>query len=296
MDTAVLSSWNDGPVKRAILDFVALVTDPGDSYVAPAERVACFDNDGTLCVEKPLPPQLDFIFGAWKDEIRADPSLATKQPYKGLVEGDADFFAGVSRQDPEVIQVVEEAIARTWNGVTPAEFEADVRAWVATKRDSRFHRPTTELVYQPMRELFDLLRANESRVFICSGGGRDFMRVFAQGLWGMNMENVIGSAPDVEYVDGRIVRTDRVYGAMALGPGKPAHIFARTGQLPLLAGGNADIDMEMLESARFALLIDHDDSEREYAYTAGAEQALARAPGAGWAVVSMKDDWNQIFT
>ncbi|MGB7979954.1 MAG: HAD family hydrolase [Candidatus Nanopelagicales bacterium] len=258
--------------------------------------MACFDNDGTLCVEKPLPPQLDFIFGAWQAEIRAAPSLGQEQPYKGLAEGDSDFFADVSRQDPEAIQLLEEAIARTWKGLTPAQFESDVRAWAATQHNARFDRPATDLIYQPMRELFDLLRANDFRVFICSGGGRDFMRVFALELWGMNLENVIGSAPELEYVDGRILRTDRVYGAMALGPGKPAHIFARTGQLPLLAGGNADIDMEMLASARFALLIDHDDAEREYAYTTGAEQALARAPEGGWAVVSMKDDWNQIFT
>ena len=146
-----------------------------------------------------------------------------------------------------------------------------------------------------MLELFAYLKANDFRVFVCSGGGRDFMRVFAEETWGIFKEDVIGSAPEYEYRDGQLVRTERILGGLALGPGKPEHIFARTGRLPVFAGGNADVDIEMLEVARFGLLLDHDDAEREFAYTKGAEKSLAAAAEHGWTVVSMKDDWATVF-
>lgn len=155
--------------------------------------------------------------------------------------------------------------------------------------------PYVELVYRPMLELFELLRANDFRVFVCSGGGRDFMRVFAEETWGIYKENVIGSAAAYTYADGKLVRASGTLGGLDLGPGKPEHIFATTGRLPLFAGGNADVDIEMLESARFALLVAHDDEEREFSYTAGAESALGMAEEVGWTVVSMKDDWIAVF-
>jgi phosphoserine phosphatase len=144
-------------------------------------------------------------------------------------------------------------------------------------------------------ELFDLLRDHGFRVFVCSGGGRDFMRVFAEELWGVHKENVIGSAADYTYADGQIVRGQEMLGRLNLGPGKPENIFAQTGRLPVFAAGNADVDIEMLASATFALLINHDDAEREFAYTASAEASRATAAERGWTVVSMKDDWNTLY-
>jgi hypothetical protein len=146
-----------------------------------------------------------------------------------------------------------------------------------------------------MLELFDFLRANQFRVFVCSGGGRDFMRAFAEETWGIYKENVIGSAAAYTYADGKIVRSEAFLGGLDVGPGKPEHIFAQTGRLPLFAGGNADVDIEMLQSARFALLVNHDDEEREFAYAQGAETALAKATELGWTVVSMKNDWTTVF-
>jgi hypothetical protein len=152
-----------------------------------------------------------------------------------------------------------------------------------------------QLVYKPMLELLEFLKAHEFRVFVCSGGGRDFMRVFAEETWGIFKENVIGSAADYTFTDGKIVRSQEILGGLALGAGKPEHIFAQTGRLPLLAGGNADVDIEMLEAAKFAVLVNHDDDEREFAYTAAAERSLARAKELGWTVVSMKTDWTTVF-
>jgi phosphoserine phosphatase len=146
-----------------------------------------------------------------------------------------------------------------------------------------------------MLELLDLLKANDFRVFVCSGGGRDFMRVFAEETWGINRENVIGTAAEYSYTDGRIVRGEHALGGVDIGPGKPEHIFAQTGRLPVFAGGNADVDIEMLESSRFSVLLNHDDAEREFAYTSGGDASLAKAKELGWTVVSMKDDWITVF-
>jgi phosphoserine phosphatase len=147
-----------------------------------------------------------------------------------------------------------------------------------------------------MLELFELLQENGFRVFVCSGGGRDFMRVFAEETWGVNKENVIGSAAEYTYTaDGGIVREAGILGRLNLGPGKPEHIFAQTGRLPVFAGGNADVDIEMLESATFAVLINHDDPDREFAYTTAAEASIAKAAELGWTVVSMKNDWITVY-
>jgi phosphoserine phosphatase len=166
---------------------------------------------------------------------------------------------------------------------------------MAAARQPKLGVSYLDLVYQPMLELFDLLKRNGFRVFVCSGGGRDFMRVFAEETWGVYRENVIGSAAAYTYVDGGVVRGEEILGNLNLGPGKPEHIFAQTGRLPVFAGGNADIDIEMLESARFALLINHDDPDREFAYTAAAEASMAKAAQLGWTVVSMKDDWSTVY-
>jgi phosphoserine phosphatase len=290
-----MPSWIDGEVKSAITDFFRSVTEPGDSFVPVADRIATFDNDGTLWVEQPVPPQFDFLLRRWAKEAQEDTSLASQQPYKAILEKDQVFFEGLTTQDPTVVMSLEQAVARSWAGTTPAVFDAQVREWVETIKQPKFGVGYTELLYKPMLELFEFLKAHDFRVFVCSGGGRDFMRVFAEETWGIFKEDVIGSASEYEYVDGRLVRTDRILGGLALGPGKPEHIFARTGRLPVFAGGNADVDIEMLTVASFAVLVNHDDDEREYAYTRGAERSLTAAKEHGWTIVSMKNDWATIF-
>jgi phosphoserine phosphatase len=294
-DTA-LTSWKDGPAKQAILDFVtATTTEGGPGFFPPADRIASFDNDGTLWVEQPLPPQFDFVFRRWAEEVKEEPSLAARQPYKGLLEKDMTFLAGVATQDPEVVGTLLKAFSRTWAGTTPEQFDGEVREWLQTVKQPKLGVPYVELVYRPMLELLDYLKANEFRVFVCSGGGRDFMRVFAEETWGIHKENVIGSAAEYTYADGKILRAEHALGSLDVGPGKPEHIFAQTGRVPLFAGGNADVDIEMLEAARFSLLVNHDDAEREFGYVKGAEKSLDKAAELGWTVVSMKDEWSTVF-
>jgi phosphoserine phosphatase len=292
----LLPSWNEGVAKAAILDFVERVTTPGPDYVAVPDRIAAFDNDGTLWVEVPMPPQFDFVFRRWREEVAAHPSLADIQPYKALIENDPAFLRGVAAQDPDVVESILQAFARSWEGSTPAEFDAQVREWLTTVKQPTMGVLYKDLVYLPMLELFDLLRDNGFRVFVCSGGGRDFMRVFAEETWGIHKENVIGSAAEYTYADGILVRGSGIVGSINLGPRKPESIFAQAGRLPVLAGGNSDGDIEMLDVASFALVIRHDDAEREFAYTTSAEESLAMAEERGWTVVSMKDDWNAVFT
>jgi phosphoglycolate phosphatase-like HAD superfamily hydrolase len=291
----MLASWNDGPAKQAIVGFLEGATSPGEAYLEPAERVACFDNDGTMWIEQPLPVQLDFIFRALAAAAQKDSSLAEKQPYKAILEQDKEFFADVGQQKPEAIMALEEALANNWHGTRPSEFDAEVGRYLEAAKSEKFDKPYTELVYKPMQELFDLLREHEFRVFVCSGGGRDFMRAIAESAWGLNKEDVIGTAAQYEYKDGELYRSDKVLGGIALGPGKPEHIFATAGRLPAFAGGNADVDIEMLESAQFSILIVHDDDEREFAYTAGAEKSVAAAEDQSWTLVSVKNDWKVVF-
>jgi phosphoglycolate phosphatase-like HAD superfamily hydrolase len=295
MGEQVLASGNDGPARGAITEFVTAATVPGPGFIAAADRIATFDNDGTLWVEQPMPPQFDFVFGHWAEEMKADPSLAHQQPYKAIMERDPAFLAGVATQDPEVIETLLQAFGRSWAGTTPEEFEAQVRRWLTTATQPKLGRRYAELVYKPMLELFDYLKAHDFRVFVCSGGGRDFMRVFAEETWGVPKENVIGTAAEYRYTDGRMVRAEHALGTLDVGPGKPEHIFAQTGRLPAFAGGNADVDIEMLGAATFSIILSHDDDAREFAYTDAAEASFAQAAERGWTVVSMKNDWNTVF-
>lgn len=290
-----LMSWTDGAAKQAVLAFVNGATQEGDGFIDPADRIAVFDNDGTLWIEQPLPVQLDFIFRALAEAAQKDPTLADTEPYKAILERDAAFFQAVSQQRPDAIRSLEEALARTWLGSTPDEFEAQVAAYMQKSTSERFGVPYPELVYKPMLELFQLLEANGFRVFVCSGGGRDFMRVIAESAWGIPREHVIGTAPSYTYDNGVIRRGGELLGGLALGSGKPEHIFAYAGRMPAFAGGNADVDIEMLESAAFAMLVVHDDPDREFAYTAAAEKSVEAARTGGWTVVSMKDDWTTVF-
>ena len=242
-----------------------------------------------------MPPQFDFVFGKWAEEVKADPSLAAQQPYKAIIEKDPAFFVGLATQDPEIVGTLLKAFARSWAGTTPDEFEAQVRVWLDTVKQPKLGKLYIDLVYKPMLELFDLLKAHEFRVFVVSGGGREFMRVFAEDAFGIYKENVIGTAAEYNFTDGKIVRAEQALGGLDVGKGKPEHIFAQTGRLPVFAGGNADVDIEMLSAATFAVLINHDDDEREFAYTNGGEKSLAKAKELGWTVVSMKDDWKNVY-
>jgi phosphoserine phosphatase len=295
MSDTVLKSWNDGKAKEAILGFIKRAITKGPDFIPLADRIATFDNDGTLWVEQPMPPQFDFVFGHWAEEIKADPSLAQLQPYKALVEKDPSFLAGVATQDPQVIKALLEAFGRSWKGTTPEEFESEVRHWLDTAKQPKLGVRYVELVYKPMLELLDLLRANDFRVFVCSGGGRDFMRVFAEEAFGVYKENVIGTAAEYSYAEGKITRGEQTLGNLDVGPGKPEHIFAQTGRLPVFAGGNADVDIEMLSAAPFSVIVNHDDAEREFAYTNGADTAFGKAKELGWTVISMKNDWKTVF-
>lgn len=289
-----LKSWNDGPVKQSIINFLDSTVEEGLDYVKPEDRIATFDNDGTLWVERPTPVQLNFLFLAFAKRVQNEPSLADKQPYKAILERDKIFFQNVIEQKPEAIIALEEVLAREWAGKTPDEFEADVKEYFATVKPEKFASHFTQLIYKPMLELFDLLNDYKYRIFICSGGGRDFMRVISEEAWGIFKENVIGSAAEYEYNNGTLKRSTVLRG-IALGPGKVEHIFARTGRFPVFAVGNGDVDIEMLESAKFKLFINHDDDKREYAYENGAEKILAIAKEKNFTIVSMKNDWKEIF-
>ncbi len=295
MTTEQLASWNEGPAKKAIVEFVSAATEAGPGFVEVADRIATFDNDGTLWVEQPLPPQFDFVFRKWAQEIKADPSMAAQEPYKSLLAKDPAYLAALGVQDPKAVEPLLSAFTRSWAGTAPEEFDAQVREWLESVKQPQLGVPYVELVYRPMLELLDLLKAHEFRVFVVSGGGRDFMRVFAEETWGIYKENVIGTAADYTYTDGKIVRGEQLLGNVDVGAGKPEHIFAATGRLPVFGGGNADVDIEMLTAATFSVLVNHDDGDREFAYTSGAEKSLAKAHELGWTVVSMKDDWNTVF-
>jgi len=291
-----LSSWNDTPTIQAILDFVAQTADEkSPDYIQPTERVAAFDNDGTLWVEQPAPAQTGLLLGKLVEQVRADPSLAAEDPYKGIVNQDPVFLQALAQQVPETVIAFLSGVGKAWEGTTPEAYEAEVRAFLTATQHPRYDRPWTDLIYQPMLELFELLREFDWRVFVCSGGGRDFMRVFSEEALGIYRENIIGSAPEFAYVDGQLVRQNALHGNISLGPGKLEHIYARTGRTAPFAGGNGDVDLEMLQEARFRLVVVHDDSEREYVVTAGAEKLLAAGREGGWTMVSMKDDWKTIF-
>jgi phosphoglycolate phosphatase-like HAD superfamily hydrolase len=297
MSDSWLASWSDGAAKRAIVKFVTSAEVEGSpDFVPAADRVAAFDNDGTLWVEKPAPVQAAFVLGKLTERVEADPSLAQQEPYRALVDDDEPFHRALAEQDPGAVASLLEAIGSAWEGTTFEDYETDAAEYLASWRHERFGLRFAGVVYQPMLELFDYLRAHGWRLFVCSGGGRDFMRVICEETWGLPRENVIGSAPEFAYHDGELVRRTALHGPLALGPGKPEYIFARTGRLPRFAAGNGDVDVEMLESAQFALLVVHDDDEREYAYTDGAEKALAVAERSDWTTVSVKNDWKVMFT
>ncbi|MHC4958288.1 MAG: HAD family hydrolase [Planctomycetota bacterium] len=293
-----LPSWNDGPAKQSILDFVKKVTTKGPDFVKPAERIAVFDNDGTLWSERPFYFQLQFVL----DRIRAlapkHPEWKTTQPFQAVLEN--DMQAVVASGEEGLLKLVLAADA----GATTEEYDKIVRDWLATARHPRFDRPYTDLVYQPMLELLAYLRANGFRTWIVSGGGVAFMRPWAERVYGIPPEQVIGSriGTRFELRDGKpvIVREPKLV-HIDDKEGKPVAIEQIIGRRPIAAFGNSDGDLQMLQwSTGFGLIVRHTDKEREWAYDRTShvgrlDKALDEAPKRGWTVVDMKKDWKVVY-
>jgi hypothetical protein len=302
---APLPSWTDGPAKQAIIAFVGKVTTAGSpDFVAPPDRIATFDNDGTLWSEQPIYFQLAFALDRVKAVAPQHPEWKTKQPYKAVLEGDTNALAASGEKG------LLELMAATHTGMTSDEFTKSVSDWIATAKHPRFKRPYTDLVYQPMLELLMYLRANSFKTFIVSGGGIEFMRPWTENVYGIPPEQVVGSSgvtrfelradgmpvlikePKVEFVDD--------------GPGKPVGINRFIGRRPILAFGNSDGDQQMLEwtaagkGARFMGLVHHTDAAREWAYDRQShigklDKALDEAAKRQWTVVDMKTDWKVVY-
>ncbi len=291
----MLESWNDGPAKSAIVDFISRAVDD----VPAVERVAVFDNDGTLWCEKPAYIQLDFLVRRLAEQARADPELADRQPYRAAAAGDLGWFGdAVTRHyngDDSELKYLAGGILSAFAGMTVEEHADRVKAFFATAEHPTLRRPYTACGYPPMIELLRCLEDNGFTTYIASGGGRDFMRPVTEALYGIPPERVIGSSVGLDFSDGDLRTTSRPE-FLDDGPVKPVRIWGRTGRRPILAAGNSNGDIEMLEFARgLRLLVLHDDPDREFAYTAGAEKALARADSEGWIVVSMRNDWTRVF-
>lgn len=288
----VLPSWNDGDAKARVVEAIQSLSDERlGGFVAPEQRIATFDNDGTLWCEKPTYIQALFLVARWKEMAEEDPTLKDVQPYRAAAEGDHVWFADIHEHTEEVVK----AVCAAYQGITTDQFEDAVGKFFASARHPRFDAPLTALTYRPMRELLDLLRQSGFKVFLTTGGGRDFVRAVSEDLFCLGRENVIGSSAVLEYGDGKLIRKPALTKPLDDGPGKPVHIYERIGRPPLLAVGNADGDIPMLEMSRVAVLLRHDDAEREYAYHKGAENALVAAERGGWIVVSMKSDFARIF-
>jgi phosphoserine phosphatase len=299
-----LPSWNDTGPKKAIVEFVDRVTKEGSpDFVPVPERIATFDNDGTLWSEKPVPFQLLFAFDQVKAMAPKHPEWKTKQPFSSLLKGDMQGLAASGEKG------VLEIVALTHTGMTTDEFTRSVGDWIASAKHPKTGRLYTEMVYQPMLELLSYLRANGFKTFVVSGGGVEFMRPWTERVYGIPPEQVVGSAGKLklETRDGKPVLVKLAeLDLMNDKEGKPVGIQSRIGRRPIAAFGNSDGDLQMLEwamagdGARFALFVHHDDANREFAYDRadklqqfdkGWDEAVAK----GWTVVSMKDDWKTIY-
>jgi hypothetical protein len=299
-----LPSWNDGPAKKAIIDFVARTTTQGSpAFVPVRERIATFDNDGTLWTEKPMYTQVAFTLDRVKTLAPKHPEWKQQQPFKAVLDGDLKAMAATGESG------LTKLMMETQSGMTTSEFEQIVSEWLATAKHPRFRRPYTECVYQPMLELLDYLRASGFKTYIVSGGGIEFMRPWTEKVYGIPPEQVVGSSiktkfemrdgqpvlmrlPEVDFTDDKT--------------GKPVGINRFIGRRPVAAFGNSDGDQQMLEwtaagkGARFMLLVHHTDAAREYAYDRQSsighlDKALDEANAKGWIVVDMKRDWKTVF-
>ena len=295
-----LPSWNEGPARMAIEAYLERIDD-----VPVAERVAVFDNDGTLWCEKPAYPQTQFLVDELRGQAAADPELAANPVVAALLDGGFEAAAAHG------LGAVAEALLRVHEGQTTEEFVTVAARWYAEARHPRFGVPYTAMAFQPMLELLDLLRAHEFRVFIVTGGGVEFVRAVGHEMYGVRPDDIVGSAVQVrvERRDGRLVlvREAKLLGSPNEGEPKPVNIQVHIGQRPLVAAGNSAGDREMLEHAdggerpSLCLVVNHDDAEREYAYAGAsatdptAEPILDTAQARGWTVVSMRDDWKRVF-
>lgn len=296
MSVGELQSWRDGPSKSAIVDFVQDAV----ARVEPEERVAVFDNDGTLWCEKPMYIQLDFLVRRFAEQARQDPSLRDKQPYKSAYTGDLQWLGDAVKKhyqgDDTDLKPLLGAILKAHHEITVDEHRSRVEAFFAEAKHPTLGRPYTACGYRPMIELLRYLEANGFMNYIVSGGGRDFMRPITTALYGIPPERVVGSTVGLAYRDGHLYTTDQPE-FLDDGPMKPVRLWSRIGRRPILAAGNSNGDIEMLEFTRgMRLLVLHDDADREFDYTAGAEKALDQAAKENWTVVSMRDDWATVFS
>ncbi|WP_244628044.1 HAD family hydrolase [Stappia taiwanensis] len=304
MSTELLPSWGEGEAKAAIVDFVTAVTTEGSSdYVPPADRVATFDNDGTLWSEQPLYVQLAFALDRIRDLAGDHPEWRDTEPFKSVLAGD---MAGVIATGKHGLAQI---LAASHTGMSSEEFSRIAADWIATARHPKSGKLYTSMIYQPMLELLDYLRKNGFEIYIVSGGGIEFMRPWAEKVYGIPPENVIGSSIRTRYElrDGqpvlmRLPEIDHIDDK----EGKPVGINKFIGKRPIAAFGNSDGDFQMLEwttsgeGRRLGLLIHHDDAEREVAYDRTSaigklDRGLDEAPERGWVIVSMKTDWTRIF-
>jgi phosphoglycolate phosphatase-like HAD superfamily hydrolase len=306
---AGLSNWRDTPTRQAIVAFVDQVCGRDGSTPVPVEeRVAVFDNDGTLWCEKPMPIQLDFILRRLVEMAEADEALRTRQPWKAAYERDYGWLGAVMDQhyagDDTNVAVLAGGILAAFEGVSVEDFEARADAFLRSAQHPTLGRGYLATAYAPMVQLLAYLEANGFSNYIASGGGRDFMRPISAEVYGIARQRVIGSTAALEYVsdeDGGTIRHLPAADYLDDGPEKPIRIWSRTGRRPLLAGGNSNGDVPMLhftqhpDKPSLRLLVLHDDAEREFAYTGGAERALEQAAGDGWTIVSMRDDWETVF-
>jgi phosphoglycolate phosphatase-like HAD superfamily hydrolase len=301
----MLDSWNDGPTKSAIVDFVGRVTTPGGADFLPGEaRVAVFDNDGTLWAEKPAYIQLDFLVRRLAEQAAADASLKDKQPYQAAAAADLSWFGNAVTKhyngDDTEIKILAGAVLSAFKGLTVEEHAERVKAFFADGRHPTLNRPYTACGYSPMVELLRYLEANGFTNYIASGGGRDFMRPITAQMYGLPPERVIGSSVGLDFKDGQLLTTSRPE-FLDDGPIKPVRIWGRTGRRPILVAGNSNGDIQMLEYTQavgpsLCLLVLHDDADREFDYVAGAEKAISAAKAKGWTVVSIREDWLTVFS
>ena len=300
----LLPSWNDGPVKKSLVLFVERVTTVGSlDFVPVAERIAVFDNDGTLWCEKPVPVQLFFALDRVKTLLPQHPEWKDKEPFASLLKGDLKTAAGGGER------AIMELFMATHTGMTTVEFESIVKDWIATAKHPTTGKRFVDMTYQPMLEVLTYLKANGFKNYIVSGGGIEFMRPWAEVAYGIPPEQVIGSSVKTKFElrDGRpvILRLPELNFNDDKG-GKPVGIQQHIGRWPIAAFGNSDGDLQMLQyigagkGRRFCLYVHHDDSDREYAYDrtdhlAKLDQGLDEATSHGWTIASMKDDWKTIF-
>jgi phosphoglycolate phosphatase-like HAD superfamily hydrolase len=307
-----LPSWNDGPAKQAIVKFVETTTDQSSpKFVPPAERIATFDQDGTLWVEHPMYAQVVYCLDRVPAVVKAKPELAKVEPFKTVLSGNREALAKLTTDD------LFKILAATLTGMSVEEFEAEAKKWLDTAKDPRWKRPYTELTYVPMIELLKYLRANGYKTYIVTGGGQDFVRVYAEAVYGIPPEQVVGTAGGTKYGYDKAGKPFLTKEPKLLlndnNAGKPEGIHLMIGRRPVAAFGNSTGDQQMLEytkagdGERLAMLVLHDDAAREYAY--GPAQGLPNTKvGAftqalydegkknGWVVISMKDDWKRIFS